>query len=410
VAAAGDRGAGVFAGLKVLELGSGAAGPVATRYLAEQGARVVRIESAKRPDFLRVLFMTKDSRHGLDGSPMYVLLNPDKESVALNMATPEGVALAGRLVAWADVVAENFSPGVMAKWGLDADRIHALNPGAVVVSGCLFGQTGPQRKYPGFGGQGSAIAGFNHLTGWPDREAHGPYGTITDSLSPRYVAVALVAALLERRRTGKGRWIDLSQIEAGVYSLSEMIVRRSANGESEVRRGNRSERAAPHGAYPCRGDDRWIAIAVEDDAAWRALVRALGEPAWARDPALAERAGRLAAESEIDARLADFTREHDAADLAERLQAAGVAGGPVQGLAELLDDPQLAHRGHFVPLPHVHLGELPFERSGFRLSESPGGFTRAGPNLGEHDREVLGGLLGLSDAEIDDLVAREIVA
>jgi benzylsuccinate CoA-transferase BbsF subunit len=400
---------GVFDGLAVLELGSGAAGPVATRYLAEQGARVVRIESSKRPDFLRVLFLTPDSKHGLDGSPMYVLLNPEKESVAINMAEPEGVALVKRLVEWADVVAENFSPGVMAKWGLDWEGVRALRPDAILVSGCLFGQTGPQRKYPGFGGQGSAIAGFNHLTGWPDREAHGPYGTITDSLSPRYVATALVAALLERRRTGKGRHIDVSQIECAVYSLSEMIVRQSADGEGEVRRGNRSERAAPHGAYPCRGEDAWIAIAVEDDAAWAALVSVLGDPEWASDPALERVEGRLAAEAEIDERLARFTREHDALALAERLQAAGVPAGPVQSFADLLDDPQLAHRGHFVPLRHVHLGELPFERSGFRLSASPGGYTRPGPNLGEHDREVLGGILGLCDAEIEDLTTREIV-
>jgi benzylsuccinate CoA-transferase BbsF subunit len=401
---------GVFDGLNVLELGSGAAGPVATRYLAEQGARVVRIESGKRPDFLRVLFLTRDSKFGVDGSPMYVLLNPNKESVSINMAVPEGIELVKRLVGWAHVVAENFSPGVMAKWGLDADGIFALRPDAVVVSGCLFGQTGPQRKYPGFGGQGSAIAGFNHVTGWADREAHGPYGTITDSLSPRYVAVALVAALLERRRTGKGRHIDLSQIESAVYSLSEMIVRQSANGEGEIRRGNRSERAAPHAAYPTRGDDRWIAIAVESDADWAALVAALGEPDWARDPKLAHAAGRLAAEKEIDQRLAAFTRQHGALELAERLQAAGVPAGPVQSFADLLDDPQLAHRGHFVPLRHVHLGEMPFERSGFRLSASPGGFERPGPNLGEHNREVLGGVLGLADAEIEDLAARDVVA
>jgi len=400
---------GVFAGLNVLELGSGAAGPVATRYLAEQGARVVRIESARRPDFLRVLFLTKDSKFGLDGSPMYVLLNPDKESVAINMAAPEGVDLVQRLVGWADVVAENFSPGVMAKWGLDWDGIRALRPDAVFVSGCLFGQTGPQRRYPGFGGQGSAIAGFNHLTGWPDREAHGPYGTITDSLSPRYVAVAVVAALLERRRTGRGRHIDLSQIEAGVYSLSEMIVRQSANGESEIRRGNRSERAAPHGVYPCRGRDQWIAIAVEDDDAWRALVAALGDPEWAHAPGLARAAGRLAREAELDRQIAAFTSAEDAPALADRLQAAGVPAGPVQDFADLLEDPQLAHRGHFVPLRHVHLGELLFERSGLRLSESPGGFERPGPNLGEHTREVLGGVLGLSDAEIADLAAHEVL-
>lgn len=400
---------GVYEGLHVLELGSGAAGPVATKYFAEQGARVVRVESAARPDFLRVLFLTKDSKHGLDGSPMYVLLNPDKESVSIDMSRPEGVALVRRLVAWADVVAENFSPGVMAKWGLDAAGIRALRPDAIVVSGCLFGQTGPQRKYPGFGGQGSAIAGFNHLTGWPDREAHGPYGTITDSLAPRYVAVALAAALLERRRTGRGRVIDVSQIEAGVYSLSELVVRWSANGEGETRRGNACERAVPHGVYPCRGEDRWIAIAVRDDDGWRALRHALGDPAWARDAALDQAAGRRAAREALDERLAAWTRSQDARELAERLQAEGVEAGPVQDLEALLDDPQLAHRRHFVPLEHAPLGRLLFERAGFRLAESPGGFERPGPNLGQHNREVLGGILGLTDAEIEALAESQVV-
>lgn len=400
---------GVYDGLNVLELGSGAAGPVATKYFAEQGARVVRIESAARPDFLRVLFLTKDSPHGLDGSPMFVLLNPGKESVSIDMSREEGVALVKRLVAWADVVAENFSPGVMAKWGLEAEAIRALHPEAIVVSGCLFGQTGPQRKYPGFGGQGSAIAGFNHVTGWPDREAHGPYGTITDSLAPRYVALAIAAALLERRRTGRGRSIDLSQIEAGVYSLSEMIVRQSANGEGECRRGNANEHAAPHGVYPCTGDDRWIAIAVRDDAAWQALGRALGDPDWMQAANLARAEGRAARSDAIDARLADHTRAHDALALAERLQAAGVEAAPVQDLDDLLADPQLAHRGHFVRLRHAPLGELAFERSGFRLSASPGGFARPGPNLGEHNGSVLGGILGLTRDEIASLVEREIV-
>ena len=177
----------------------------------------------------------------LDSALMFVLLNPDKDSVSINTTQPEGIALLKRLALWADVVAENFSPGVVAKWGLDYETLRALKPDLVMVSGCLFGQTGPQRKYPGFGGQGSAISGFNHLTGWPDREAHGPYATITDSLSPRYVAVALAAALLQKKRTGQGQYIDVSQIETAVYSLSEPMVRFSAEGESDVRRGNHSE-------------------------------------------------------------------------------------------------------------------------------------------------------------------------
>jgi benzylsuccinate CoA-transferase BbsF subunit len=389
----------IFRGVKVLELGAGAAGPVATKYLAEHGARVIRVESSKRPDFLRVLFLRKDSPHGLEGSPMYALLNPNKECVSLNLQTPRGVELVKRLVAeWADVVCENFSPGVMAKFGLDYESLRGLRPDLVMASGCLFGQTGPQRRYPGFGGQGSAIAGFNHLTGWPDREPHGPYGTITDSLSPRYLALAVAAALLHRRRTGEGSHIDLSQIEAGVYSLSELVVRYSANGERPERAGNRHERLAPHGVYPCRGEDRWIAIGVESDEQWRALCEAMGSEAW----------DRFAEPDDTDARMAAWTAEHEALALAERLQALGVPAGPVQSFADLLEDPQLAHRGHWVRLQHPVLGELAFERCGVRLSDAPGGLEKAAPLLGEHNAAVLGDLLGLDAEAIARLEADEV--
>lgn len=391
---------GLFADTTILELGSGAAGPLASRAFADQGARVIRIESGRRPDFLRVLFRAPEDAGGLDASPMFVCLNADKESVALDLSRPAARDLARRLVERVDVVIENFAPGVLARFGLDAPALHAAHPELVIVSGCLFGQTGPQRGYPGFGGQGSAIAGFNHLTGWPDREAHGPYGTITDSLSPRFVALAVAAALLERRRTGRGRVVDLSQIEAGVYGLSELVVRRSATGESLARRGNRDEVAAPHGVFPCRGDDRWIAIAVFDDAAWQALVRAMDAPDWAADPRLSDAEGRRAHQDELEAQLAEWTRHHDAHELMAALQAAGVEAGAVQTTDDLLRDPQLAHREHFQRVRHPHLGEIPLERGGFRLSESPGRVRAPGPDLGAHTAAVLGDLLGLSAEEV----------
>jgi crotonobetainyl-CoA:carnitine CoA-transferase CaiB-like acyl-CoA transferase len=401
---------GIYADLRILELGSGAAGPVATRYFAEQGARVIRIESERRPDFLRLLPIGRPAgAEGLDASPMFVLLNPDKESVAIDLRRPEGRALAERLVVWADVVAENFSPGVMERWGLGAERLAGIKPELIVLSGSLFGQTGPERSYPGFGGQGSAIAGFNELTGWPDREAIGPYATITDSLSPRYAALLIAAALLERRRTGRGRHIDLSQIETGVYSLSEWIVRQSANGESVSRRGNREEGAAPHGIYPCAGEDAWIAIAITDDEDWSALVRAMGDPAWARADELATARGRLERQEDLDARIAAWTRRFGAYQLMAGLQEAGVEAGVVQDFRALLRDPQLAHRGHFLRLDHSLLGALPFERCGFRLSASPGGFARPGPALGEHTGSVLREVLGLSDAEIAALREDEVL-
>ena len=411
--AAASAGGGIYAGLKILELGAGAAGPVATRYFAEQGAHVVRIESAARPDFLRTLLFTKESAsdpHALEKSPMFALLNADKDSLALNLRKPEAVELVYRLAAWADVVAENFAPGVMDRLRLDYQSLRAHNPQLIMLSGCLFGQTGPQRSYPGFGGQGSAIAGFNHLTGWPDAEAHGPYATITDSLSPRYVAVALAAALLHRDRTGEGQRLDVSQIEAGVYSLSEIVVRYSANEEVECRRGNHHEFAAPHAVYVCSGDDRWIAIAVFDDDEWTRLRGAMGDPDWACDSRFDTLATRLEHQDELDRRIGEWTASRDAHALMRELQEAGVSAGAVQNFADLHEDPQLAHREHFVRLKHRHLGELAFERSGLRIEGAPGILRRPGPELGEHSRELLRSLLGLSDPEIDTLVADGVVA
>jgi benzylsuccinate CoA-transferase BbsF subunit len=405
--------------LRVLELGSGAAGPVATGYLAQQGARVIRIESSRRPDFLRLLHVTAENREApeiLERAPMFVLLNAEKESLAINMKKPEGVALVRRLIEeWADVVAENFAPGVMERWGLDYASLRRERPDLVMVSGCLFGQTGPQRDYPGFGGQGAAIAGFNHMTGWPDAEALGPYGTVTDSLSPRFVATAIVAALLHLRRTGEGQYIDVSQIEAGVYCLAEMVVRCSATGEIMKRAGNRSEHAAPHGIYPCREDgsgearaERWIAIAVRDDAQWESLVVRMGSPAWATDSRFGKLQGRLESAEALDERLGNWTREQDAEALMHELQAAGVEAGAVRDFAGLQTDPQLQAREHFVPLGHATLGPLAFERSGGRLSATPGRITRPGPHLGEHSRAILSGILGLSESEIDALVEAEV--
>ena len=398
----------VFAGLNVLEIGSGAAGPIATRYLAEHGARVIRVESGKRPDFLRVLFLTKDSRFGPDGSPMFVLLNPNKESLTLNLKEPEARALAEKLVAWADVLCENYAPGVMERFGLDAERARELNPRLVYASGCLFGQTGPQRHYPGYGGQGSAISGFNHLTGRRDGPAHGPYATITDSLAPRYVAVAMLAALWRRKVDGEGARIDLSQIESAVYSQAEALVRFAATGHVVTRDGNRHERAVPHGVFPCAGDDTWIAIACPSDDAWQRLHEAMGSPA--SSGGLASFEARRAQQEALEAEVARFTRGHEPHALAKRLQQAGVEAAVVQSFDDLLADPQLAHREHWVPLRHVHLGELLFERSGFRLSRSAGGYATPGPNLGEHNEAILRELLGQDDASIAALVESEAVA
>ena len=388
-------------GVKVLEFGAGAAGPLATRYLADQGATVVRVESRVRPDFLRLYGITKTQK-SLDASPMFAAFNCNKLAITLNMKHPDARAIAMRLVQWADIVAENFAPGAMGRWGLGYEDLAKEKPDIVMVSTCLHGQTGPERDYPGFGGQGAAISGFNHMTGWPDREPLGPYGTITDSLSPRFAAAAVMAALLRRNRTGKGTYLDLSQVECAIYCLGDRLVEHASTGAVPGRLGNRSARAVPHGVFRCAGDDRWIAIAVWSDEEWTTLVQKLSlshEASWEH------LGGRLAQPESVEAAIEAATSTRDRDQLADELRAAGLEATPVLDLADLNADPQLQHRGHFVAMSHTIISEQNYEALGFRLEDSPPAFTRPGPTLGRDNEEVYKGLLGMADDEFKSLEA-----
>jgi benzylsuccinate CoA-transferase BbsF subunit len=382
---------GAWAGVKILEFGSGAAGPIATRFFAEHGATVLRVESAKRPDFLRVYALGPDNPHGLEGAPMYDGLNVGKRNVTFDLKHPRAVELVRRLALdWADAVAENFAPRAMRSFGLDYDSLAARRSDHVMVSACLNGQTGPHRDYPGFGGQGSALSGYNWLTGWPDREPVGPHGTITDSLAPRFVATALAAGLLYRRRTGRGVYLDVSQVETALYTLSPWLLEYSRAGTIGTRAGNAHPRARVHGVYPCTAEvdadgadvgDRWVAIA-----------------AWTTEDA--ERLHAIAGED-----LAAWTSTRTRRDVAAVLQAAGIEAVPVWDFGDLHEDEQVAHRDHFVPLTHPFLGDGLYERNGFRFSDSPSGYERSGPTLGQDQDWVLRDLLGLAPAEIDALRA-----
>lgn len=283
--------------------------------------------------------------------------------------------------------------------GLAYPDLVAHKPDLVMISACLNGQTGPHRDYPGFGGQGSALAGFNYLTGWPDREPVGPFGTITDSLAPRFSAAALAAALLRRRRTGQGAYLDLSQVEAGIYVLSPWLIGYQLTGEAATRMGNRAPGCVPHGVFPTRGEDRWIAIAVRSEPAWAELAAAAGlsRPEWAALD------GRLAAIDEVEAAVAAWTADQDVAELAARLQATGVEAVPVADFGDASADPQLRARAHFVALDHPVLGPGEYERNGIRVSGAPSGYERPSPLLGQHTDEVLAEVLGLTDAEIGRL-------
>jgi crotonobetainyl-CoA:carnitine CoA-transferase CaiB-like acyl-CoA transferase len=397
------RAGAAWAGLKLVEFGSGAAGPIATRYFTDHGATVVKIESRSRPDFLRIYALGPGNPHGLEGSPLFNALNVGKRSITLDLKDAKGIEIAKRLMFWADAVLENFAPKAMRGFGLDYETLSAEKPDLVMVSSCMNGQTGPHRDYPGFGAQGSALSCFNHLTGWPDYEPMGPYGTITDSLSPRFSATAIAAGVLYRRRTGRGVYVDVSQVENALFALSPFLLDYANNGHTIVRNGNRSPIAAPHGAFPCRDEgeigDRWVAIAVWTDAEWAALAKILEID----DASLATASARLVRVDEVERAVAAWTRERTRDEIARQLQAAGIEAVPVMDFADLNADPQLAHRGHFVTLEHPVLGPSVYERNGFRLSDAPSGYAQPTPTLGEHTGSVLTELLGLSADEVEAL-------
>ena len=315
--------------------------------------------------------------------------------------------MARRLALRVDAVAENFAPGAMAKWKLDYASLVVERPDLVMISTCLNGQTGPQRFYPGFGGQGSALSGFNHLTGWPDRAPVGPYGTITDSLSPRFAALLLASALLHRQRTGHGQHIDLAQVEGGIVCLSESIATFTGNGEILGRLGNRSRHEAPHGVFRCADEDgreRWIAIVVHDDTDWQRLVQALGRPAWALDPQLATTAGRLAAVDALEARIQEWTSSQSAVRARRHPPGRRHRGGrrsPISRTCTTTRRSRTAATSGTSTIPSS--ARIRRRRHAIRFSDMEPRLRSPAPRLGEHTDAVLRDLLGMSTDEIGRL-------
>ena len=267
-----------FEGVKVADFSWVGVGPITMRYLADYGATVVRIESIQRPDFLRLAAPFRDGEPGIDRSGFFANYNGGKLGASLDLKHPKALDVAKRFIAWADVVAESFTAGTIERLGLGYEAAREVNPGVIYFSSTNQGQTGRYRMQPGFGTQLVSLAGFTQIIGWPDGEPCGTYGAYTDFISPRYGAALLAAALDRRRKTGEGMRIDLSQLETGLQFLAPLLLDYTANGRVAGRVGNRSPCAAPHNAYPCAGDDRWCVITVLDDAQWRALRSAMGDP------------------------------------------------------------------------------------------------------------------------------------
>lgn len=398
----------VFHDVKVVDFTWAGAGPITTKYLADYGATVVRIESRSRPDMLRTTPPYRDGIPGVDRAAYFGIYNPNKYGMSINMNHAKGIELVKRLIAWADVVAESFTVGVMEKWGLSYEEITKIKPDVIMLRMNMQGHTGPHRRLPGTGVNLVGLSGYAHLCGWPDRLPSNPYGPYTDTIAPRFGAAMLIAALDYRRKTGKGQLIDVSQFEAGVNFIAPVMMDYFVNGRLTNRRGNHSSRAAPHNAYRCKGQDRWCVIAVFTDDDWEAFCEVVGSPDWTKEERFSTLLGRKAHEVELDRFVEEWTQNHSAEEAVALMQAKGVAAGVVSTSADLHQDPQLKHRNHFWTMDHRELGPFSYFGQAAVLSETPAQPRMPSPCLGEHNEHVCKEILNMSEAEFDELLVEGV--
>ncbi|MDD5093351.1 MAG: CoA transferase [Dehalococcoidia bacterium] len=390
-------------GLRVLDFSVSVAGPFISTYLGGFGAEVVKVETSLKPDILRMSTPYKDELTGTDRSGLFSYVNSNKFSMALDMNHPRKHEVAESLIKWADVMIDNFTVGVKERWGLDYPQASRINPRIIMLSTSSQGQTGPHCQHPGWGWSMKSLCGFTHMTGWPDRDGTSPASSYTDEVAPWFAVAAILASLDWRRRTGKGQYIDHSQVEASLQFLSPALLDWTANGRRQTRQGNLSSRACPHGCYRCLGEDRWCVIAVFSNEEWESLCRAMGDPAWTRDPRFATLSSRKENEEELNQLIEAWSIGHTPEEVMTRLQSAGVAAGIVQDEEDIIDrDPHLKFREHFPWVEHPVMGSVQAIGFPFKLSRSPARAIPA-PCLGEHTEKICTEFLGMPVEEFIDL-------
>lgn len=402
------NGATPLEGLKILDFSWVIAGPKATKYLANLGATVVRVESEQRIDFLRAYPPFPGGLAGINRSGTFAHLNDGKYGMAININHPKARTVLERLVRWADVVVENFTPGTMEQWKMAYEDLRKINPAIIMFRASMMGQTGPYANQTGLGTMLQAYAGFSNLVGWPDRVPVGSAAPYSDFPAADFIAIGVLAGLDYRRRTGQGLCFDSSQLETSQQMLIPALLDYSANHRVLEALGNRDPESCPHGAYPCRGEDRWCLISVFNEEEWKALKVVMGNPPWAENEKFSSLRSRKKNEDEIDRLIADWTINHDAEDLIDRLQEAGVPAGMVKNGRDLQEDPQLAHRGHLVRIKHQEMGKVNYDCPPFRFSLTPLRMEMPSPCLGEHTEMVCREFLKMTDEEFFELLAENV--
>lgn len=399
-----------LAGIRVADFSWVWAGPFCAMQLAHLGAEVIRLESEARPDAARRLpIMPVGMEPGLNRCGYFNQWNQGKKSVALNLGVPAAVDIARRIIARCDVVVENYATGVMERLGLGYERLQELKPDIILASISGYGHTGPRKSYMGYGPAIVPLCGLASLTGYPGgppAEVGISYGDPTGGIT---AAAAITAALVARRRTGRGVHIDTSLWEATGAVIAEGWLEFAMHGAALPRMGNRDPRMSPHNCFRAAGEDEWVTIACASDAEWRALCAAMERPELARDPRFVTVEGRKANEDALEAEIGAWTKERDRWAITATLQAAAVAAFPSMSSRDLVADPQLNERGFFTRLEHAEVGVRTHAGIPWRLAESPNGVHLPAPLLGQHTEEVMRDLLGMSAEEISRLRAAKVL-
>ncbi len=395
-----------LAGVRICDLTWVIAGPTATRVLADFGAEVIRVEHGQAADPIRFGRPILSGKPTLNNSGFFNYFNRNKKSVLLNVRHPLGMELLHRLIAVSDVVIENFSSGVLDSWELSYEAQKAINPAIIYCSVSGFGHSGRDKRFTTWGPTAQALSGLTLMSGLPGKPPAGWGYSYMDHTAGYYSAIAVMMALHHRNMTGEGQHIDISQVEAGMVLTGPAVLDYTVNGRSFRREGmptgNRAwePAMAPHNTYRCAGEDRWIAVACRNDAEWAAMVRAMGEPAWA-DARFETLAGRLEYQDELDARVGEWTASREDYAVMATLQAAGVPAGVCQGPSDRVErDEQFRARGWWTSMPHAELGpEAGIDGVTPRLARTPGTNRTASPLLGEHTLDVMTSLLGMTGDE-----------
>jgi benzylsuccinate CoA-transferase BbsF subunit len=384
------------------------AGPFATLQLAHLGAEVIRIESQNRVCVTRRIPPFADGQAGLNRSGYYNQFNQGKESMCLNLKQPEALAIAKKLVAVSDVVAENFAAGVMDKMGLGYEVLKTIKPDIIMISMSGYGAVGPESAYVSYGPAQAPLSGLSSLTGFPDFPPMHVGFSYGDPNGGLHGAFAILAALMHRARTGEGQYIDLSQWETSIALLGEGMLAQVMNGAPPARDGNRDSFMAPHGLFRCQGEDRWVSLVVANEEEWQGLCKGMGRPELAGDPRFATLTARKQNEAELENLIGAWTETLTAEEVTAKLQTLGVAAFPALTNRELAEDPHLRERGFFVELPHPEVGVRRHAGVPWVFSDTLCQIRRASPCLGQDTDDVMQRVLGYSAEDIAALKAKGV--